>query len=125
MSVVDESGLVVTHGGSQVDTGNVGIALHRRIKHIPGAADVHLHPAVAEIKVVGSGDVGDNSGNAAVIQQTACDFANYLADFVANYLAKIGELFGNFQLSTSKSPFLAASRTSGVIIWNRFSFCSL
>ena len=23
-----------------------------------------------------------------------CDFANYLADFVANYLAKIGELFG-------------------------------
>ena len=24
----------------------------------------------------------------------SCDFANYLADFVANYLAKIGELFG-------------------------------
>lgn len=26
-----------------------------------------------------------------------CELANYLAGILANYLAKIGELFGNFQ----------------------------
>jgi|SRR5271156_1367126 hypothetical protein len=48
--------------------------------------------------------------------ETRCD--------LANYLAILGELFGNFQDVPRSRLLRAISTTSGVIIGKQFSFCS-
>lgn len=38
-------------------------------------------------------------------EEQNCDLANYFADILANYLAKIGELFGNFFARVKNSNY--------------------